>query len=166
MVIILMGVSGAGKTTVGRLLAEDLKWRFIDGDEYHPQANVEKMSRGIALTDEDRLPWLETLRALIHKLILKGAHGIIACSALKKAYRDYLLEGNEGACIVYLKGDYDLVLKRLNDTKGHFLRSELLESQFDILEEPGDDHVVDIRQSPDAIVSAIKRGLGLPSGLT
>lgn len=161
MVIILIGVSGAGKTTIGKLLGEDLGWPFYDGDDYHPQRNVEKMKGGIALTDDDREPWLNNLRILVNGLVTRGESGILACSALKQAYRQRLLEGNDGAHIIFLKGDYELIRQRLEERKGHFMPTGLLESQFQTLEEPQDALVVSVRSEPEVVVSSIKNALGL-----
>ena len=126
MVIILIGVAGAGKTTIGKLLAEELGWPFYEGDHFHPQTNIEKMKKGLDLTDEDREPWLDNLQKLINGLIHRGQPGIVACSALKRAYREYLQRDNEGARFIYLKGDYDLIRKRLEERKGHCDEAESL----------------------------------------
>ncbi len=161
MVIILMGVSGSGKTLIGQLLAKDLGWPFYDGDDFHPQANIDKMSRGIPLNDEDRKPWLDILQQLIHKCLQEGQQAILACSALKQAYRDHLLKDNPGALFVYLKGTYDLILRRLQERKGHYMKADLLTSQFNTLEEPKGVLTIDVDQEPETIVQLIKQGLGL-----
>ncbi len=160
-VIILMGVAGAGKTTIGQLLAEDLGWQFYDGDDFHPPANVEKMKQGIPLTDEDRTPWLDALRLLVLTQVQRGEPAIVASSALKRAYREHILGDTENASFVYLRGDYDLVRERLEDRRRHFMKPDLLDSQFQALEEPEDSLVVDIRLDPKAIVSYIKESLRL-----
>ena len=161
MVIILIGVAGAGKTTIGKLLAQELGWPFYEGDLLHPQTNIEKMKQGLALTDEDREPWLDNLQKLINGLIHRGQPGIVACSVLKRAYREHLQRDNEGARFIYLKGDYDLVRKRLEERKDHFMVADLLDSQFRTLEEPEGLLVVDILQEPEFIVSSLKRELRL-----
>ncbi|MBI3300977.1 MAG: gluconokinase [Deltaproteobacteria bacterium] len=161
MVVILMGVAGAGKTTIGQLLATDLGWRFYDGDEFHPQANIDKMRQGIALIDDDRDSWLAALQHLIHKLLCESQPAVIACSALKQSYRDRLLSDKQEVRFVYLKGDYDLIRKRLQERQGHFMKANLLTSQFDTLEEPEGALTVDVAQEPQAIVSLIRRELGL-----
>ena len=161
MVIILIGVAGAGKTTIGKLLAEELGWPFYEGDHFHPQTNIEKMRNGLALTDEDREPWLDNLQKLINGLIHRGQPGIIACSALRRAYREYLQRDNEAARFIYLKGDYDLIRKRLEERKDHFMGADLLYSQFRTLEEPDGVLVVDILQEPGVIVSSLMRKLRL-----
>ena len=160
-VIVLMGVAGSGKTTIGKLLAEDLGWPFYEGDDFHPQANVEKMNGGLPLNDEDREPWLHTLQKLINRLTHSGESAILACSALKRAYREYLQRDNQGALFVYLKGDYHLIRKRLEERKGHFMRAGMLESQFRTLEEPERALAIDIFQEPEAVVDFIKRKLTL-----
>lgn len=161
MVVILMGVSGAGKTTVGELLAAQLGWPFYDGDDFHPAANVARMRRGEALTDEDRWPWLEALGDHIRALAAEGRSAVIACSALKASYRDRLLTGSEDARIVYLKGSYELIDERLRSRSGHFFDAGLLASQFEVLEEPGDVIVVDVDRTPERVVAEIRRRLGL-----
>lgn len=154
MVVLLMGVSGAGKTTVGRLLASQLGWEFADADDYHSVANVEKMKNGIPLTDEDRGPWLENLRSLILSWIASGKNGVLACSALKKAYRDKLIVGPQ-VRLVYLKADRELLRERLIERHGHYMKEDLLESQIATLEEPQDAIVVDAGKSPQEIVREI-----------
>jgi len=161
MVVILMGVAGSGKTTIGQRLARDLGWPFYDGDDFHPPANVDKISRGMALTDADREPWLAALRQLIADQVRDGRSAIVACSALKLAHRDRLRVDKDHVRFVYLKGDYTLIQQRLEAREGHFAQANLLNSQFEALEEPGDALTVDVCPAPEAVVSLIKRGLKL-----
>ena len=156
-----MGVSGTGKTTVGRLLAEELGWPFYEGDEFHPRANVEKMSRGLALSDEDRAPWLAALHDLLQDLTRKNESAVLSCSALKQAYRDRLQGGAEDVRFVYLKGNFELIQERLVERDEHFMKANLLPSQFAALEEPAGLPTIDVAQEPGAIVARIKRALGL-----
>ena len=159
--VVVMGVSGAGKTTVGRRLAEDLGWSFYDGDEYHPQANVEKMSQGVPLTDDDRALWLDRLRALVDDLLAAGEPGVLACSALKRSYRQQL--GRDRPCVrfVYLQGNQPLIRERLQQRDEHFMEEDLLADQFETLEEPEDMLTVAIDQGPEDVVREIRAGLGL-----
>jgi gluconokinase len=156
-----MGVSGSGKTAIGQLLAKNLGWRFYDGDDFHPKANVDKMRRGVPLTDKDREPWLTALQHLIQDLIGKNQSAVITCSALKQSYRDRLVGNLKNVVLVYLKGSYDLIRKRLLARKGHFFNVNLLRSQFETLEDPEGVLTFDIAQEPDAIVNQIRRELGL-----
>ncbi len=155
MIVLLMGVSGAGKTTVGTMLASQLGWEFADADDYHPAANVEKMRNGIPLTDADREPWLESLRSLIAAWIAAGKSAILACSALKQAYRDRLMVG-ASVRVVYLKADRELLRERLLLRRGHYMKEGMLESQIATLEEPADAIVLDARSSVEDIVRAIQ----------
>lgn len=156
-----MGVSGAGKTTIGTRLADELGWEFFDGDEFHPAANIDKMAEGIPLDDEDRWPWLRALHDFIHERLIVGAPAVVACSALKADYREILMDGNQGAQLVYLKGSPELIRRRLEERADHFFDAELLTTQFDALEEPcpGKALTVPIDQSPEAIVRVIKDAL-------
>ena len=160
MVLLLMGVSGSGKTTVGRMLASELGWEFADGDDYHPAANVEKMRNGIPLTDADRAPWLETLRALIAGWIAARKNAVLACSALKGVYRESLQIGPE-VQVVYLRGTPQLLRQRLRARVGHLMTERMLESQLAALEEPEDSVVVDVDWAPARIVAEILARLGL-----
>jgi gluconokinase len=160
-IVILMGVSGSGKTTIGRLLAKDLNWRFYEGDDFHPKTNVNKMSQGIALTDEARAPWLAALNHLIQDLIQETQSAVIACSALKEAYRDFLEANRNQVVFVYLKGSYDFIRKRLLARKGHFMKSNLLRSQFAALDEPQDVLTIDIPEKRNVIIDQIKQALQL-----
>src|SRR5271168_4901472 len=138
MVVIVMGVTGAGKTTIGRALAAALGWEFHDGDELHTEANKRKMHGGIALDDADRAPWLSALRKLIKAMLAEGRDGVVACSALKKSYRDELVVDPNSVKVVYLKVPDQVVSERLRNRSGHFMNPDLLQSQFDTLEEPAD----------------------------
>ena len=158
-----MGVSGAGKTAIGKLLAQGLCWHFYEGDEYHPPSNLEKMSSGIPLTDDDRWPWLDSLRKLMGGLISDGQNAVIACSALKQTYRDRLRQGNKEVVFIYLKGDYELIRTRLADRHDHFMSADLLGSQFRDLEEPETGITVDAGQDPAVIVNAVRTALTLSS---
>ena len=160
MIILIMGVSGTGKTTVGRLLAEQLGWKYFDADNYHPSANVEKMRAGIPLEDADRVPWLETLRDLIRGCLGRGESAVLACSALKACYRDYLLVDGR-VVMVYLKAGPEVIQSRLARRRGHFMNPSLLESQFDTLEEPPPATHLDASSSPEEIVKNIRSRLGL-----
>jgi gluconokinase len=159
MIVLVMGVAGSGKTTVGLLLAARLGWEFTDGDDFHPPANIEKMKHGIPLTDEDRLPWLQALHGQIAAWISQGRNAVLACSALKQRYRQILWNGPE-VKLVYLKGTYDLILQRIASRHHHFAHEDLLASQFADLEEPADAIVVDVSKTPDQIVLEILRHLG------
>ena len=161
MIIILMGVSGVGKTTIGQLLTQDLGWRFYDGDDFHPQANIAKMKKGIPLTDDDRTAWLIALQNLRDSLVRENQPAVIACSALKHAYRDRLQGDRKDVHFVYLKGDYNLIRQRLQQRQGHFMKADLLASQFETLEEPVGVRTVDVAQEPQAIIKIIKQQLGL-----
>ena len=161
MVVIVMGVTGAGKTTVGRALAEALGWEFHDGDELHSEASKRKMHLGIALDDADRAPWLAALRKLIESMVSEGRNGVVACSALKQSYRDEIVVDPNSVKVVYLKGSKELIAERLRNRAGHFMNPDLLQSQIDTLEEPRDAVVVDISGAPEAIVREIRARLGL-----
>ncbi|MEW8624037.1 MAG: gluconokinase, GntK/IdnK-type [Candidatus Thiodiazotropha endolucinida] len=163
MIIILMGVSGSGKTTIGKHLAQRLEWRFIEGDDYHPVKNREKMSAGIPLDDEDRQPWLDALEKEITQTIESGDDAILASSALKDRYREQLRVDPEQVRLVYLCGSYELILERLKQRIGHFMKPEMLRSQFDDLERPANTLVIDIHQAPETIVDQIIDRLTLPA---
>lgn len=160
MVVVIMGVTGSGKTTIGSQLAAKLDWRYYDADDFHPPANVRKMSNGIPLDDSDRLPWLETLRTLISEALHCNQSCVLACSALKQRYRDYLLI-DEQVKLIYLKGDYDLIQTRLDQRQGHYMAPKLLASQFEILEEPESDTQIEIASEPAEIVREIIERLHL-----
>jgi gluconokinase len=161
MIIVLMGVSGSGKTTVGKLLAEQLGWRFCDADAFHPQVNVERMHKGIPLDDEDRKPWLQALARLIDEARDRNENMVLACSALKHAYQEYLRHHLDLVKYVYLSGSPDLIAQRLANRRGHFMNPALLSSQFEALEPPDDAIRVDITPSPDEIAAEIRRRLGV-----
>ena len=161
-VIVVMGVAGSGKSTVAAELARRLEWRFAEGDAFHPAANVAKMRVGTALDDDDRRPWLDAIAGWIAEQRRAGARCVVACSALKRAYRERLANGRDDVCFVYLRGSYDLVAQRMALREGHYMPLALLRSQFDTLEEPGTEEtpiVVSIERPPAAITAEILRAL-------
>lgn len=160
MIVIVMGVVGAGKTTVGKLLASQFGWEFADADDFHPQSNVEKIRHGIALTDEDREPWLDHLKAALVRWIAERKSVVLACSALKRAYREKLVLGPQ-VRLVYLKGSAALIADRLRSREGHFAGESILASQLADLEEPEKAITVDISDAPEQIVAEIKRALAM-----
>lgn len=160
MIVLVMGTTGAGKTTVGELLAGDLRWPFLDADNFHPPANVEKMTRGIPLDDADRVPWLAAIHAELVRQTEAGKSCVLACSALKQTYRDTLAAGLD-VKIVYLKGTYAEMRAHILARHGHFAGEAILAGQFRDLEEPSDALVVPVTLTPQQIVPAIERGLHL-----
>lgn len=156
MVIILMGVAGAGKTTIGTALAAALGWPFYEGDDFHPPSNIDKMTRGIALTDADRLPWLRALGCVIDTCIADNRDAVMTCSALKRTYRDILRAGRDAVRFVYLQGTYDLIQQRLQARQEHFMPAELLRSQFTTLEEPDDALTIPIAHDTATIVKMVQ----------
>jgi gluconokinase len=156
-----MGVSSSGKSTIGSALAKKLGWQFFDGDDIHSESNVQKMAQGVPLTDEDRKSWLSDLHDLIAEQIELDIPAVVACSALKQSYRDRLLEGNKCTEIVYLRGDFELIYQRMQKRHEHYMKTEMLQSQFETLEEPHRALVVDVDQSVDRIIDQIISGLGL-----
>ncbi|MDB5049174.1 MAG: carbohydrate kinase, thermoresistant glucokinase family [Fibrobacteres bacterium] len=159
--VVLMGVSGSGKTLVGKLLAEQLGWPFYDGDDFQPKGNLDKMAQGVPLNDRDRRPWLLALHNLLVGLNAKKGKAVLACSALKQDYRDLLLSGLDGIRFVYLKADYAVLEARLKNRQGHFFKASMLGSQFEILEEPADALIVNVDAPPEAIVARIREDLKL-----
>ncbi|MBK8428793.1 MAG: gluconokinase [Lewinellaceae bacterium] len=160
MIIVVMGVSGSGKSTVGSLLADELDWPFYDADDFHNEANRNKMSQGIPLTDDDRSTWLASLRELIQNNINSETSIVLACSALKESYRA-ILKVHERVRFVYLKGSYAEIESRLKNRTGHFMPVKLLKSQFETLEEPRDALTVALTHSPEEIIQIIYKGLAL-----
>jgi gluconokinase len=163
VIVIIYGVSGAGKTTVGKLLAQELGWRFYEADDFHSPSNVDKMRRGVPLTDEDRWPWLESLREQIKLSLAAKEKTVLACSALKQKYREHLRVSDE-VKLVFLHGDYALIADQLRHRRGHFMDPGLLQSQFADLEEPQPAEnaiVIELGRDPDELVKEIKTKLGL-----
>jgi gluconokinase len=158
MIIVIMGVAGSGKTTIGKLLSKKFGYKYYEGDDYHPHKNVAKMSNGIPLNDEDRLPWLLSLRKIIQENLEDGRGTVITCSALKQSYREILKYDNR-VKFVYLKGDFDTINNRMQQRKEHFMKPEMLKSQFDALEEPTDAITIEVNMSTEEIVNEIIKRL-------
>jgi len=158
MFILIMGVTGSGKTTIGKLLSAAMGWPFYDADDFHSADNVRKMASGVPLTDEDRNPWLQELRELISKHNERGENGVLACSALKEAYREVLAAGTDVA-VVYLKAHPDLIRSRLDSRSGHYMPKRLIESQFVDLEEPRESIIIDAAWPAEQAVGTIRSRL-------
>jgi carbohydrate kinase (thermoresistant glucokinase family) len=157
-VLVMMGVSGSGKTTIASAVAQRLGWQMLEGDKLHPPANVAKMSAGTPLTDDDRWPWLHAIASAIDDWRANGVSGVVACSALKRAYRDILIGPRKNVVLVYLEGSHELIAKRMAARHGHFMPPGLLDSQFATLEEPAEaEHpiVVSVAPAPEAIAETI-----------
>jgi gluconokinase len=158
MILVIMGVSGSGKTTIGTQLALTLHWEFEDADWFHPTRNIDKMHAGIALTDEDRAPWLIAIADFIDQARTAGRHAVVTCSALKRRYRTVIIGNRPDVRLIYLKGDMELIGRRIATRHEHFMPASLLQSQFDALEEPGPDEnaiVVSVAPRPREIVAQI-----------
>jgi len=166
MVILLMGTTGAGKTTVGKLLTARLRWTFLDADDFHPPANIEKMKHGIPLSDADRFPWLQKIHTELARLSQNGTNIVLACSALKQSYRDFLSAGLDMR-IVYLRGTYEVMRRHIESRHGHFAGEAILAGQFADLQEPKNALILDVSHSPEQLVTEIiaKLRLAEPSPL-
>jgi gluconokinase len=160
VVVVIMGVTGSGKTTVGSLLAKQLDWEFKDADQFHSPANIEKMSRGIPLDDADRAPWLAAMHAGIVSWLANGKNVVLACSALKRSYRDELCV-DPRVKLIYLKGSFELIASRVQARHGHFAKADLVSSQFADLEEPEDAITIEVNHTPEEIVAEARRRLGV-----
>lgn len=164
MIVVLMGVAGSGKTTIGRLLAEELGWDFFDADDLQPQANIERMRRGVALTDDDRAMWLNGVRALVVRLTHERKSAVLAFSGLRRSHRKRLTASNDAPRFVYLKGDRALLRQRLEQRRGHYFGVDLLPSQLATLEEPDKQEnvpVVSVSGTPGTVVTQIRKVLGI-----
>jgi carbohydrate kinase (thermoresistant glucokinase family) len=161
IVVLITGVAGSGKTTIGAKLATELGWNFRDADDFHPPANIAKMSAGIPLTDEDRAPWLAAIRAHIDTCLARGENAVVTCSALKESYRQAVIADPARVKLVYLHGDFALLLQRLNQRQGHFMKENMLRSQFDALEPPRDALTLDVAKSPEKLVADIRAAFDL-----
>ncbi len=161
MIILVMGVSGSGKTTIGQLLADSLNWQFSDADTFHSPENIEKMRRGIPLSDADRIPWLQDLQTAIAHWLQDGKNVVLACSALKASYRHLLVIDSKRIKLIYLSGSFELIQQRLQERQNHFMTEKLLKSQFNALEEPDNAICVDISQPLEVIVQTIRTDLGI-----
>ena len=159
LALIVMGVSGSGKTTIGRLLAARLRWPFFDGDDYHSEANVARMEAGHPLTDADRQPWLGQLRDLIQEHLALGESSVVACSALKRSYRATLKASDDRVRFLHLEGDFDLILGRMHSRAGHFMKAGMLRSQFETLEPPAQAIVIAVNVPPETVVETAMRAL-------
>ena len=162
---IVMGVSGSGKSTVGQALAEKLGWDFFDADDFHPPENIAKMAAGIPLSDSDRTPWLAALSDQLFTTLKAGRHPVLACSALKESYREKLLDGKAGVEVIYLKGSYELLWARMSGRQGHFMKPEMLKSQFATLEEPQNALIVEVSMPLEEMLALVlEKRFGLAGG--
>jgi gluconokinase len=159
---LVMGVSGSGKSTFGKALAQKLEWDFFDADDFHPPENIAKMQAGLPLDDSDRTPWLSALSNLLSFTLTTGRHPVLACSALKESYRAKLLDGKPGIKLVYLRGSYDLIWSRMSNRAGHYMKPAMLQSQFDILEEPEHALVLDVSMSVGEMLEIALRDMKAP----
>lgn len=159
LLVLIMGVAGSGKTTVGRMLADELGWEYFEADDFHPPANVAKMSRGEPLTDADRGPWLERIHRRMRASAEAGVPGVFTCSALKRTYREALLAGLPGVLLVHLQADAATITTRVRARQGHFMKAEMVPGQFAALELPEDALTVDARRPPREIVRCIRAAL-------
>jgi gluconokinase len=161
MIILLMGVAGSGKTTIGRQLAASLGWSFRDADDFHPPANIAKMAAGLPLTDEDRIPWLAAIRAHIDACLASGENAVVTCSALKASYRQIVVAAPPRVRLVHLSGDFALIRQRLGRRQDHFMKETMLQSQFEALEPPRDALTLDVARPPEKLVADIRAAFGL-----
>jgi carbohydrate kinase (thermoresistant glucokinase family) len=169
VVLVVMGVAGSGKSTVAQAIVRRTGWRFQEGDDLHPPANVVKMHAGVPLTDADRWPWLRAVAAVIGEWLAEGASGVVSCSALKRSYRDVLVDGRAGVRLLYLRGSRELIDRRLRDRHGHFMPEALLGSQFATLEEPGAVErpiVLDVKDPPEVLAARALRALHITLPVT
>jgi len=152
-----MGVSGSGKTTLGKVLAHNLGWDFFDADDFHPPVNIAKMNTGIPLDDSDRAPWLASQHNILISTLKVDRHPVLACSALKEKYRIQLLDGLKGIAIIYLKGSYDLIWSRMSEREGHYMKPEMLQSQFEVLDEPENALILNVSMKLDDMLDTIMK---------